>query len=137
MMGLTHLAVGAALAAGTAASVGTKEAALVVIGSLLPDIDSGSSRLGRYNPLAAFLPHRGPTHSLLALILTYKINQYLGIGVASHILLDMATKEGVKLFWPFFGCMRIPIISRLIQSGGILDGAVCCLATMYCVAQFL
>lgn len=40
-----------------------------LVGSLLPDIDHQKSFLGRYNPFAKIMKHRGKTHTLLGCLL--------------------------------------------------------------------
>ena len=60
---------------------------LVVIGSVLPDIDH---KLG--------LRHRGVTHSVSMLVLF--IIPALGLGIALHVLLDLLTPTGAQLIYP-------------------------------------
>lgn len=84
----------------------------LIIGSLFPDIDSQTSILGRkVRFLSFFLKHRGFFHSVLLLALICLIllpfNKLLLVGFAlgfvSHLLLDIISKEGIKL----------PLIGRL------------------------
>lgn len=98
-----------------------------VIGALLPDICHGGSKIGRKLPIISkivntMFGHRSFTHSLLFLFLVgmllhtfipYKAIS-LGIlsGMASHILLDMGTKKGVKLFFPVSISVRLPITTK-------------------------
>jgi len=49
-----------------------------MIGSLIPDIDCHNSYLGKYNPLAYFMKHRGFTHTVVGCMLLSII------GIASH-----------------------------------------------------
>lgn len=92
------------------------------LGSLLPDLDTKKSYMGKKCPyLSKFISkrckHRGFTHSLLFLILLntlLKFIIYVGenniilicasygifIGYISHIVLDLFTYEGVDLFFP-------------------------------------
>ena len=91
-------------------------------GSLLPDTDLRSSDINkRYPILFKYIGkkcrHRGETHSLLcfgiiAFLLSYlvKYTDYnvaflsasigLLIGYASHLILDLFTKDGIELFYP-------------------------------------
>jgi inner membrane protein len=63
----------------------------------------------------ALLPHRGITHSLLALFaVTSFLPLPLALGYASHLVLD-AISGGVPLLWPW----RRRIGLRLVTSGGI------------------
>lgn len=94
--------------------------AVTALGALLPDIDHENSKLGRRVWLISWslrrlLGHRGLTHSALALVAlvalvartnsTYVIA--LLVGVASHILLDMLTRRGVRLLYPLPGFWRL------------------------------
>lgn len=93
------------------------------IGSLFPDIDMKGSFISKSHPLIHKIfgkrfRHRGFTHSLLAMIILYIfiknfiqisnediiiISMCYGffIGYASHLILDLITKEGVELLYPF------------------------------------
>lgn len=94
-------------------------------GGLLPDIDHPGSKIGkRLYPIAwvvnKLFGHRGATHSLLALFLTsalflmpsllldgfakFMYTQFaigVSVGFLSHLLLDMTTKSGIPLMYPF------------------------------------
>ncbi len=99
-----------------------------VIGSLLPDLDARESKLsniaiGGVAPLklvarllSRSLGHRGPMHSLLAVLvvaiafglpLALFIDAFAGFGLTlgylSHLLLDACTRSGVPLYWPDSG----------------------------------
>ena len=91
----------------------------VAAASVLPDIDSGSSSIGRlFPPLTRFLErrygHRTLTHSLafVALLVMISLVPLLAgidlfacvlVGYASHPFLDTCTPAGVRLFYPFSG----------------------------------
>ena len=62
---------------------------IAVLGALIPDTDI---KLG--------IGHRGFTHSLHFLLISFIVPE-LGMGVLSHIILDMMTPMGVRLFWPY------------------------------------
>lgn len=74
------------------------------LGSLLPDIDSKKSILGRFLHLP--VKHRGVTHSVWALsilsILTLVCNPlfWLTLGYFLHILLDSVSSGGICWFYP-------------------------------------
>lgn len=89
-----------------------------IIGSLMPDIDTSYSYIGRRVPLLAHylenrFKHRTFTHSiigyfcflsLLSFLATIAFwdNLYYGlaIGYLSHIVIDMFNKSGVSLLYP-------------------------------------
>ena len=90
--------------------------AAAAAGAALPEVDKPDSVVGRViRPISAWIHerfgHRGPTHSLLGLALAAAAAAPLAVfartvwiafvaGYASHLLLDMATLEGVPLLWP-------------------------------------
>lgn len=84
---------------------------LVLVATVIPDIDSGFSTIGRqglFRPVQMFTKHRGLIHSFtLCLIFTailvlyfpiYSLPFFLGYGL--HLLLDSFTVDGIKPFWP-------------------------------------
>ena len=121
-------------------------AAVVACASVLPDIDSPSSSVGRLIPfvsrrLERSFGHRTLTHSVagmaalaLAALPLFVLNRecYLCFmaGYASHPLLDTMTITGVKLFYPFSGVrcvfpldVNTPHRYR-VRTGGRLDKAL-------------
>ncbi len=87
--------------------------ASAIFATLLPDLDSKTSKLGRekiFRPLQLFLKHRGILHSLLSLIFfSVLIEIYFPIVLAGfvlgyflHLLTDSLTVRGIALFYPFF-----------------------------------
>ncbi|MCM2674230.1 metal-dependent hydrolase [Alkalicoccobacillus plakortidis] len=108
-----------------------------MVGAFLPDICHVHSTIGRRLPLlsriVSFLfGHRTFTHSILFLAVVYGLlhvflpdarNVQLGLfaGMISHIILDMATVRGVKLFFPFSLRVRLPLF---IRTGGKFEGIV-------------
>jgi inner membrane protein len=102
----------------TTAGVGLTalNAIAVTVGSVMPDIDTGASFIGRVlPPLTRFLErrfgHRTLTHSLpfaALLSLLFLVPLMAGIdlfacllvGYVSHLLLDTCTPNGVRLFYP-------------------------------------
>lgn len=84
---------------------------LVLFSTLLPDIDSMHSFLGRkwfFRPLQWFVKHRGMLHSLtFCLLITGLFALFIPvlalgffIGYGLHLFGDSLTVEGVRLWWP-------------------------------------
>jgi len=92
-------------------------AIVIAFAAVLPDIDTAASIIGKIcpfisKPLERRFGHRTLTHSMMMIfiialagipILILKQDIYICsvIGYASHPLLDTATVNGVKLFYPF------------------------------------
>ncbi|HJX05820.1 MAG TPA: metal-dependent hydrolase [Candidatus Nanoarchaeia archaeon] len=85
--------------------------AIILLGSLLPDIDSGTSFIGkRFKLTSLFFKHRGMVHSIIFMTgfsivvfsITKSIYYFLAFaaGYLSHLLLDSLTPKGVAFFWP-------------------------------------
>lgn len=83
----------------------------LIIATLLPDIDSPSSLLGKNNafsPLQSVVPHRGLLHSVtLAFLISIILSLFLPVaalgfflGYSIHLLADSFTIEGISPFWP-------------------------------------
>lgn len=86
----------------------------LIIASLIPDIDSPLSLLGKnkvFSPLQSIVSHRGLLHSLtLAFLLSVLLSLIfpsaaLGffLGYAVHLFSDSFTIEGISPFWPLKG----------------------------------
>lgn len=120
MTGRTHLIVG--IAAGLFAAVPYTDPSIITsailagaLGGLLPDIDHPKSIISGYAPgsglLRLTISHRGPTHTILFVVLfaalwvSSPIPQIATIsfiaGMLLHLACDMATPAGVRLAWPF------------------------------------
>ncbi len=88
MNAITHAFVGIAIS-----KIFLLDMEYAVIGAILPDID-----------YIIGVPHRTFTHSLVFLLifLLQKDKRFktIGIGILSHIILDIITIKGVMLFWP-------------------------------------
>lgn len=85
---------------------------IATFGALLPDIDHTHSALGHYVPcISKRLVHRGFTHSLFFMLICLAISPYFGIGILTHIVLDIFNTVGVQLFWPWRQRIKFPIIS--------------------------
>jgi inner membrane protein len=106
---------------------------LAVIASLLPDICHTQSKIGRRMRILSFFirllfGHRTFTHSILFIVIIglglYVIQtpQYYFItiitGLISHVILDMLTSKGVKLFYPIPLTVKLPIT---FKTGGLVD----------------
>lgn len=115
MLGRTHLLAGLILAIvlvhffSHSFIIGLISFFLCLFGSLLPDIDEKSSLIGRHFRLVSFFSrHRGFFHSLFALLLFTLPFYFLFqsplpaisfmIAYFSHLLLDMMTKAGLRLY---------------------------------------
>ncbi len=112
--------------------------ACAIIGSLLPDVDSPRSSIGRVMPFAS-IPierrwgHRTITHSLLCMLalsvvtlplLAWQSACYAAIllGYMSHLIADSATKSGVPLFYPHPAVCVFPGSARYRVKTGSLMG---------------
>ena len=107
-----------------------------VIGAVLPDVCHGGSKIGRALPLVSkvinvLFGHRSFTHSFLfLLIIGALMNSFVSnesvtagilVGMVSHLVLDMATKNGIKLLFPFKVRVRFPVTTR---TGGTVESVV-------------
>lgn len=96
-----------------------------VFGSLLPDIDHTNSTIGKQHKILSkctnvLFGHRGITHAPLVYFLSFGLIFYflntidtllkpfiiagifgLFLGIMSHLLLDMITKSGIPILYPF------------------------------------
>lgn len=80
----------------------------VVIGSVFPDIDTPYSLLGKYNPFAKMMKHRGITHTpfmallLSSLLLPLKMDYGFAFlfGYTLHLLTDYLTPTGIMWAYP-------------------------------------
>jgi len=124
-----------------------------VVGSLIPDMDQASNRLWDLLPagniLGKFLrklmlQHRTISHSILGIYLFYQILNFvipklfnpnfvnfqivvisIMIGIISHVLADMLTKEGVPLLFPIPFKIGIPPFEFLrITSGKFTENFI-------------
>ena len=88
--------------------VSPSEIIFVSVGSMLPDIDTPHSLIGKvFKPISLLLnkkfSHRTAVHSILfslPLLLIPKFGHLIFIGFVLHLLLDMSTKTGVMIFYP-------------------------------------
>ncbi len=139
MRGTTHLLFGLVLAA-----VFTQvhsfanpllAVVLILLGSLLPDLDERHSTLGRKVPIVGFLiKHRTFFHSLLFLVavtilLWAVVPAWYVIAFAAavlgHLFLDALTPQGVRPFWP--SKLRV---RGFVRTGGVLEKLVAAAAVV-------
>jgi len=120
MISITHISFSVLLTEFIFTSLGiepnTTILALGGIGSLLPDIDTPKSAIGRIFPFSKTIEqkygHRQITHSWIFIIITVVffspfifflgILKYISIiiGITSHIMIDMVNISGVPFFYP-------------------------------------
>lgn len=145
MTGKTHMIGGIAASLAYAHIVQENPILMVgagIIGALLPDICHGGSKIGRRLPILSkvingLFGHRTFTHSLLFLsIIIFILNTFLPnetfkagivVGIISHYLLDMGTKNGIQLFFPFKLTVRFPLTTK---TGGKVEAIVASLLTL-------
>lgn len=131
----THILLGITFFLVLADTIGSSAFILffVLLGSILPDIDSKGSIINRWSGIvgsfAVFVSkHRGLFHSLLffgllSSIIGFGLNKSFGIallvGYAAHMVGDGITPMGVKMFYPFSSfTIRGPIrVGGLLESG--------------------
>jgi inner membrane protein len=129
MMARSHVVVG--LATWIAAApmlhihpLDTISLGMVIVGSLLPDIDHPKSWVGRRTRpistvIASTFSHRGITHSAIAVIGLTALLLHAGyrraavsaviVGYLSHLAADMLTPQGLRLAWPLRRTWGIPL----------------------------
>lgn len=148
MEGRTHIIGGVAAGLGLA-TVSQFDPVLVTgaaaLGAIVPDICHTGSKIGRKLPLLSktvsmIFGHRTFTHSLLFLGLAAWLMLWLPIhlaivagilvGMASHLILDAVTKNGIKLFYPLPITFRIPLY---IRTGGAVEQFVAVGLIVLCI----
>jgi len=143
----------------TGVSLNVTNACVIAVSSLLPDIDTSVSTVGKAVPAVSIIVerkfgHRTLTHSVacivgLAILLLplYAVlpQAYVCfvVGYCSHLLLDTMTINGVKLFYPFstVKCVfplevNAPHRYR-IQTGSRNDKALAIIFLIGCIPTFL
>ncbi|AAU24980.1 metal-dependent hydrolase [Bacillus licheniformis] len=145
MTGKTHIMGGVASCTAAAYFYGYDPVFMTasgVIGALIPDICHTKSKIGRRLPIlsavvSSVFGHRTFTHSLLFLLITafaahlYFADQSILVGLmagmASHLLLDAGTVNGIKLFFPSAIKVRLPLY---IKTGGKAEQVVLAVLTV-------
>jgi inner membrane protein len=95
-----HLATGVALLAASPRPVPRRHAAGVLAGSVLLDVDHVPEVFGKdllRNGDSRPVPHSLPIPALLA---RDRRTRAVAVGVAAHLVRDLATGNGVQLLWP-------------------------------------
>lgn len=138
MMGTTHAAIGALVGLVAASQINSEPSSAIALGvlgafiALLPDIDHPNSKIrqrtGWIGHAALFwLPHRGITHTLWAVLLVGLIAYVLlpvplaiviTAAYASHIIADAMTPSGIRLLMPMKWKLRSPLP---IRTGGAVE----------------
>lgn len=139
MTGKTHILGGIAASLAYAQMVNHDPIIMVgagIVGALLPDICHSGSKIGRKLPVLskvinALFGHRTFTHSLLFLVIVaWLLNSFIPndavitgflAGMVSHYVLDMATRNGIKLFFPLSMTVRFPLTTK---TGSKVESAV-------------
>jgi inner membrane protein len=128
MKGRTHLIAGAGTGLSLLIlsidepTIGIAAGALSILGSIAPDIDNRKSIIGNKMKITSTVTnkifgHRGITHTpalllamfligVVALVMTDSWKYFpvlcgFAVGYASHLFLDMLTKGGIPLLFPF------------------------------------
>lgn len=132
---------------------------VVVIASILPDIDHPESMLGRHVKIVSiplsvlqgdksFLPwsedshSRGITHSIWMVAACFYIfnsdsNPYfiaLAFGIIAHLIGDALTPAGIRLFWPLPTKFRSPI---RFQTGGFVEYVFTLTLAIFAMSELL
>jgi len=100
---------------------------VVLISSMLPDIDMRYSTIGKSKlarPFQLFIKHRAFVHSLTFCIILTLILVFLYpvlalsffIGYSIHLFVDSLTPEGIAFFWPYKEKSK-----GKIRTNGIID----------------
>jgi len=103
---------------------------VAMIATLIPDIDTGYSTLGRkkiFKPLQFFVKHRGILHSFIFLFLVTLLFVFFipilafpfFLGYSLHLFSDSFTVQGIKPFYPFH-----KTLSGKIRTGSKLETSV-------------
>ena len=143
----------------TGVSLNPVNAAVIAVSSLLPDVDTAASTVGKLVPLVSLMVerkfgHRTITHSAIFIAgiaivslplsaLSTDIYTCIVVGFGSHTFLDTMTVNGVKLFYPFSTAKCVfplevnnPHRYR-IRTGGKMDKALAVIFLAGCVPTFI
>lgn len=139
MLGHSHMVIGIASWTAVGAYVGytidLPSVFCAAVGALFPDIDHPRSTINRmFKPLKVlgkWVPHRGPTHSLLFIVCVTSLLLWIDstytdihfqhwllafwVGCISHLVTDWMTRGGIPIFWP--------LPNRFSMPGSFLTGS--------------
>ena len=132
MLSKTHLAIGIFAAIFFFPYINNKLifVPVVLIASILPDIDSRFSKIGKKaisRPIQLFTKHRGVFHSFtFCIIISFVFAFYIPVlafpfflGYALHLLADSWTPDGIRPLWPAKKELR-----GGVKVGGIVEQSV-------------
>ncbi|MFJ5964581.1 metal-dependent hydrolase [Bacillus sp. NPDC093026] len=152
MTGKTHIMGGVAACSAAAYYYGYDPITMTAagsVGALIPDLCHTKSKIGRKFPLLSTLissvfGHRTFTHSLLFMLIIYLIattyipNDSLRfgllVGIASHLLLDAGTVNGIKFLFPATIKVRLPFYVKTGSTGEQVVLAALTIVTCYYIA---
>jgi membrane-bound metal-dependent hydrolase YbcI (DUF457 family) len=143
MLRRTHIAIGLAIGLYFLPFINHKLLfiPIILIASVLPDIDSISSHIGKrkiFRPLQAIFVHRGPLHSytfcvgfsfVFAFIYPVVALPFF-LGYSFHLFADSFTRRGLRPFWP----LKF-VSSGVVRTGRIVDRTI--FYTMVIIDLFL
>jgi inner membrane protein len=132
MLRRTHLAVGLGIAMHFVTHVPDQFLFIfmVMLATVLPDVDSGFSALGKSwftKPVHLFVSHRGILHSYtfcvaVSVALTFIYSPLalpFFLGYSMHLFADSFTVQGIKPFWPLNYESKGPV-----KTGGVVEDTV-------------
>jgi inner membrane protein len=104
---------------------------LVLLGSLVPDLDSPKSKLSNKIPIipqiiSVFAQHRGLFHSIWFPLILFITHLYflesiillaISIGYTSHLIIDSLTKQGINFLHPIADLK----LSGFVETGTFLE----------------
>ncbi|MGX1266713.1 membrane-bound metal-dependent hydrolase YbcI (DUF457 family) [Rossellomorea marisflavi] len=99
------------------------------LGSVLPDIDSENSTIGKYiKPISSMIPHRTITHTIWAVLVIgvaawFSQSIYvfaLAVGYAVHIAEDSFSEQGIRWFYPI-PAMKSKRFRLAYETGGFAE----------------
>ncbi|AOC55476.1 MULTISPECIES: metal-dependent hydrolase [Bacillus] len=152
MTGKTHIMGGIAASTAVAYYYGLDPVIMAAAGSagaLIPDLCHTKSKIGRKFPLLSTLissvfGHRTFTHSLLFLLIIYflattyipndSLSTGLLVGMASHLILDAGTVNGIKFLFPASIKVRLPFYVKTGSTGEQVVLAALTVVTCYYIA---
>ena len=136
------------LVPGWTVDIGPHYWAIVMLGALVPDLDTHHSYLGRRLPfisipLGLLVGHRTFTHSvwpiMIAITLGYSLEAiwlyWLAFGMFLHLAGDFVTNTGIPLLWPLPKRMSSGLT---VSTGGLLEFAMAAfiVAVIYAATSF-